>query len=193
LERTFLGEEDFRALLDERGVLRSGSLPPPPSSSSYLVFAQRDDARLDIAALQSHAKRFFGVKLGLTVTKHYTTDAVEVDAARFVVAEADGTPLGTRLCYGRRTEPDDLTAAEMAERRQGTYGMALLAQRCPMVWLVTRESSEDRAALTIATVFASVLLGPILASPHDAPTGQEELFGVRTARTKLEGRGSPYR
>jgi hypothetical protein len=55
------------------------------------------------------------------------------------------------------------------------------------VWLVVREADDDRAALTIAAVLASMLLGPIL-----APDGRE-IFGVRTARLKLEGRPSPYR
>jgi hypothetical protein len=65
--------------------------------------------------------------------------------------------------------------------------MALLAQRCRTVWLVTRETDDDRVSLGIAAIFASVLLGPIL-----APTG-DELFGVRTARAKLEGQPRPYR
>jgi hypothetical protein len=55
------------------------------------------------------------------------------------------------------------------------------------VWLVVRESPDDRVALTLAAILASALLGPVL-----APEG-DELFGVRTARLKLEGRARPYR
>jgi hypothetical protein len=65
--------------------------------------------------------------------------------------------------------------------------MSLLAQRCEVVWLVTFESDDDRVALTIAAILASTLLGPIL-----SPAG-DEVFGVRTARMKLEGRPRPYR
>jgi hypothetical protein len=55
------------------------------------------------------------------------------------------------------------------------------------VWLVARESEDDRVALTIAAILASSLLGPIL-----TPAG-DELIGVRSARMKLEGRARPYR
>lgn len=74
--------------------------------------------------------------------------------------------------------------------------MSLLAERCKMLWLVMIEGDAgasapdpdaDRVALTIAAILASSLLGPIL-----SPNG-DELFGVRTARLKLERRAQPYR
>ena len=184
---TALGEERFRELLDERGVLRPDALAPPDPSAAYTVFAQRSDAMLDVAALRNHAVRFFEAKLGLTVDKRYGHDAPQTDAARVVLATNDGSASGTRLCFGRRARGPDHAAAEAAERVQGSNGMALLAQRCGTVWLVVRESDDDRVALTIAAIFASSMLGPIL-----GPEG-DELFGVRTARMKLEGRPSPYR
>ena len=173
-------------MLDERGVLRPGALVPPERSAGYSVFVQRDDAVLDVAALKGHAARFFGAKLGLTVEKKYR-EPPPTDAARVVLASDDGTASGTRLCFGRRASPADHDAAEAAERAQGTHGMALLARRCATVWVVVRETEDDRVALTIATVLASSMLGPIL-----SPEG-DELFGVRTGRLKLEGRASPYR
>jgi hypothetical protein len=171
-----LGEQRFREMLDE-----------PDRSATFTVFAQQPNAALDIAALKAHAARFFAAKLGLTVDKSYGAEPPEVDAARIVLASDDGMAAGTRLCFARRTVGADLAAAEDAERVQRTHGMALLAQRCPMVWLVVRESPDDRVALTLAAILASALLGPIL-----APEG-DELFGVRTARLKLEGRARPYR
>jgi hypothetical protein len=48
------------------------------------------------------------------------------------------------------------------------------------VWLISVEDETDPAALRIAAIVASVVLGPIL-----SPQGTE-LFGVRTARLKLE-------
>lgn len=180
-------EEAFRALLDEHGILRHGSLAPPERSAAFTVFAQRTDAAIDIAALTTQAHRFFGAKLGLTVDKRYGITSPESDAARFVLASDDGSTSGTRLCFGRRADADDYAAAELAERAQQTYGMSLLAQRCKTVWLVTCEIADDRVALTIAALLASAWLGPIL-----APSGGE-LFGVRTARMKLEGQPRPYR
>ena len=54
------------------------------------------------------------------------------------------------------------------------------------MWIVECEGAQDRAALFIAAIFASVFLGPILSADG-------ELFGVRTARLKLEVKPSPYR
>jgi hypothetical protein len=184
--RSHLDEESFRALLDRDGLLRSEALAAPARDAAFTVFAQREDARLDVAAIQQNASRFFAAKIGLTVDKTYAA-APFVDAARVVLATDDGTAAGTRLCYGRPANASDHAAAEQAERAQGTSGMSLLAQRCKTVWLVVRESDDDRAALTIAAIFASVMLGPIL-----APDGQR-LFGVRSARLELERHASPYR
>ena len=184
---TVFGEERFRDLLDERGVLRSGALAPPDPRAAYTVFVQRSGAALDVAALKNHAARFFAAKLGLTVEKKYWDEPPVVDVARIVLASEDGTASGTRLCFGRAATSADHDAAEEAERAQQTHGMALLARRCPTVWLVVRETEDDRVALTLAAILASSMLGPIL-----SPEG-DELFGVRTARLKLEGRASPYR
>jgi hypothetical protein len=183
-----MGEDAFRELLDpSTGLLRSGALRAPERTTAFTVFAQRPDAALDVAALRTQASRFFATKIGLTVDKQYDAFTPDTDAARIVVSSDDGTASGTRLVFGRPVHPADLVAAEEAERAQNTSGMALLAQRCPTVWLVVREADDDRVSLTIAAIFASVFLGPIL-----SPKG-DELFGVRTARMKLEGHARPYR
>ncbi|MBX3228221.1 MAG: hypothetical protein KIT84_26650 [Labilithrix sp.] len=180
-----MDEQTFRELLDPRGILRPGALAPPPLSAGYTVFAQPGTAALDVEALKARAARFFGAKLGLTVEKKYGFDMPTADAARIVLAADDGTAAGTRLCYGRPVERSDLDAAERGD--PNATGMFLLAQRCPTLWIVSREMDDDRVALTIAAVMASILLGPIL-SP-----GGDELFGVKTARLKLEARAAPYR
>jgi hypothetical protein len=184
---TALTEEDFRELLDSHGVLRAGALTLPERSSCYAVFAQRPDVRLDIEALKRQGEQFFATKIGLTVDKRYEDAAPQVDAARIVIAGGDGTVAGTRLCFGREVEAGDLAAAEEAERAMGTYGLSLLAQRCKTIWMIVPDTDEDRPALTLAAIFASTMLGPIL-SP-----GGLEIYGVRGARLKLEGRASPYR
>jgi hypothetical protein len=182
-----MSEERFRALLDERGILRADALAAPDLGTSYAVFAQRSHAVLDIPALKAQASRFFSAKLGLSVDKDYAEGSPSIDVAHVMLAANDGKTSGTRLCFGRPAGDADLTAADNAERVQNTYGMAVLARRCPTIWQVVRETDDDRVALTIAAIFASVLLGPIL-SPD-----QDELFGVRTARMKLERSASPYR
>lgn len=185
-----MNEETFRELLDENGILRRGALAAPPREAAFTVFSQQRAPMLEVGRLRQQATRFFAAKLGLTVEKRYGGELPAEDATRVVLATNDGTASGTRLVFGRPRDDADLRAAEDVERSgagASSSGMSLLAQRCPTVWLVAYESDDDRVALTIAAIFASVFLGPIL-SPS-----QTELFGVRTARLKLEGRASPYR
>lgn len=180
-------DDELRALLDARGLLRDGALEAPARSTAFTVFAQRTDARLEVDAWERHAAQFFSTRVGLVVEKRYGEDAPPiVDAARVVVAPSDAPP-GTRLCFARPREDDDLDAAESADIRAGSPGLGLLAKRCGYVWLVAAEGDDDRLALLLAAIVASVVLGPIL-SPDQA-----SLFGVRSARAKLDARGSAYR
>ncbi len=87
----------------------------------------------------------------------------------------------SRPAFARPRDQDDLALATAAEARTSHTGLVLLARRCPLVWMVVRESREDVPALRLAAILASVLLGPIL----DVAGG--ELFGVKTARSKLGG------
>jgi hypothetical protein len=179
-------EAEFRELLDDYGILRPGGLEPPQRSAAFTVFAQRTDARLETDLWARHASQFFESELKLTAAKRYVFDPPQVDAAHVVITTPQGLE-ATRLCYVRPRENDDLRAAEVADSRAGNPGMSGLARRCKMVWLVELEGEEDEAALRIAAILASVVLGPIL-----SPDG-EELFGVRTARAKLEKVAAPYR
>jgi hypothetical protein len=81
----------------------------------------------------------------------------------------------------------DLDLADQAEARAGGGGLALLARRCPTVWRLARDGVQDAAALRIAAILASVLLGPVLDPTVPA------LFGVKTARERLEALGEPLR
>jgi hypothetical protein len=78
-----------------------------------------------------------------------------------------------------------LAAAEEAERRVGAAGLAALARRCGVVWVVGTEATDgseaegDRVALRLAGVLAGVLLGPIVGP------GGAGIFGPKTARERL--------
>ena len=133
------------------------------------VFSQRPEARVDFDAWRLNAERFFGATLGLA-------ELAAVDEARLVLEGA------TRRVRGRPREEADLRDALAAEQRSGFTGMYDLARRCGSVWTVERQGAGDRVALLAAAVMASVMLGPILVD--------DELFGVRTARSKLERLGS---
>jgi hypothetical protein len=157
---------------------------PPSLDDALLVFAQCTNARIDIVSWNAHAERFFATKIGLAQEKRYAPDAPapRVDKAQFVVAPAGEEP-GVRSAFARPREARDLALAEAADARAGAAGLALVARRCDTVWLVARDADEDRLALRLAALLASVLLGPIL----DCKAG--ELFGVKTARAKIEAMG----
>lgn len=182
-----MDDETFRSHLGPDGVLRPGiELTAPDPSQAYVVFAQRPDARFELAQLRTNAERFFGTTLGLTVPKKYVGHWPDTDAAMVVLGPST-VPGGVRFCWGHARTDAEIDAAQAAEMRVGYMGLFDLARRCKTTWLITVESPGDRTALLLAAIFASVLLGPIL-SP-----GGEELFGVRTARLKLEESGDTYR
>jgi hypothetical protein len=182
-----MDDETFRSSVGPNGVLRPGTaLSAPDPSQAYVVFAQRPDARFELVQLRQNAERFFGTTLGLTIPKTYAGEWPDTDAA-MVVLGPSAVPGGVRFCWGHPRGDAELDAAQAAETRAGYSGMFDLARRCQTTWLIAVESSLDRTALLLAAIFASVLLGPIL-SP-----GGESLFGVRTARMKLEESGDTYR
>ena len=152
-----------------------------------MVFAQRADARVEIDAWRAHAARFFTTRIGLAEDKRYDPDAPapRVDSARFVVAPPGESP-GIRTAFARPRDDEDLALAEAADARAGGTGLALLARRCPTVWLVAlvaREGNDDTLALHLAAILASALLGPIL------EVRKGELYGVKTAREKIKSSG----
>ena len=156
-------------------------MPDADRETALLVFSQRGDARIDVDAWGAHAERFFATRLGLAEERRYEAGAPfpSTDDARFVIAPTGGAP-GIRAVHARPRGDADLALADALDARLGGTGLALLARRCPTVWLVHRESDADALALRLAAILASALLGPIL----DAR--RAELYGVKTARAKLE-------
>ena len=144
-----------------------GSMEEAPEPRTYLVFAQPDDAAMPLAALAQHARRFFDAELVLG------------NDDRITIVARGGEP-ATRRATTRPAEAADLAAAQAFELRVCYTGLADLAKRCPTVWLISCERGDDRVALLLAAIVASVVLGPILSPERD------ELFGVKTARLKLE-------
>jgi hypothetical protein len=140
----------------------------------YLVFSQQSSGA-DVDAWNAHAMRFFQARLGWAEPPGLTPDGANL---RVVVTPSTGAP-GILAVHGRKRDAQDLALADAAESRVGGGGLALLARRCPTVWLVDRRHDDDALALRLAAILASALLGPIL----DVRT--LDLFGVKTARAKL--------
>ncbi|HEY6464317.1 MAG TPA: hypothetical protein VIY73_29315 [Polyangiaceae bacterium] len=140
---------------------------PLASSGVFLVFSSTRALVMDPGAWDAHAQRFFRTRL--LGTPEGT-----------VRVEPKGEAQGDRVVTWRDAEAGDYALAEEGERRAGGGGLAGLARRCPAVWVVERTSRDDRLALRLAMILASVHLGPIV--DPDGP----ELFGVKTARAKLD-------
>jgi hypothetical protein len=136
----------------------------------FVVFSQTASARVDLAGWDAHAQRFFRTELISA-----PPDSADHAAIRVMPR---GETAGVRRVRARPREPEDLELAEAADAA-GT-GLALLARRCPTVWLVEREQDDDLLALRLAAILASVGLGPIL----DARV--PELLGVKSARARFE-------
>ncbi|HEY1956364.1 MAG TPA: hypothetical protein VGH28_12145 [Polyangiaceae bacterium] len=130
----------------------------------FRVFAQADTPRLQLAAWQRNAERFF--------SETFDVEEPSDTSARVVIATA------RRVVTARSREEADLrdALADEPARSNGLYDLA--ERRCRVVFEVERQAADDRAGLLLAAAIASVALGPIL--------GERELFGVRTAREKLE-------
>ena len=141
----------------------------------YLVFAQRPSATAEIDAWDAQAARFFAARVGLAESPRGDSNALEL---KLVVAPERGSP-GVVALLGRRREAEDLAAADAAEALAGGGGLAQLARRCETVWWVDSPNEPDAAALLLAAILASTMLGPIL------ETRTRDLFGVKTARAKL--------
>ncbi len=142
-------------------------------AEAYLVFSQRPDTGVDLAGWDAHARRFFGA----AVTTSAEGDRLAVTPREEVAA--------LRVVKARPATAEDHALAAAAEARMGGGGLGSLAQRCPTVWEVVREAEPDPAALRVAALLSGVLLGPVV------DPGVPEIFGVKTAREKLERLAAP--
>jgi hypothetical protein len=146
---------------------------------AYRVFAQRAPGELDLAACDAQARRFFAATLEAGPEGHVVITTVARGGGG-PDAGADAKIAQARAIVGRAASDADRAMADEAEARAGGGGLAGLARRCAAVWEVERRGDDDTAALRIAALLASVMLGPIV-----DPIGPA-IFGVKTARERLE-------
>ena len=150
-----------------------------------LVFAQQLDARIEIAAWNAQATRFFATRLGLAAAQaHAPATPAPRTATTSLVIAPDGCAPGIRSLSARPRDPRDLAQADEAEARAAPEAESLATPHAPPLphgmARDARSQSRPPHALRLAAILASLLLGPIL-----DPSGPE-IFGVKTARAYLE-------
>ena len=164
---------------DENGWL-IGTVEPEPASQCHSILAPDASSMIAGERLRHQAHKFFGLDLRLETPKLYP---------------GGGWPSTDRavFCVGRLRHPDKrqvaITTLPLSSapelRRQATEvgarvgaGLDVLVARATRLWQIPGPV-DDPFALALATVFASVLLGPVL------PPSVDTVFGVKTARQRL--------
>ncbi len=145
----------------------------------FVVFSQREEVAFPESELVHRAEKFFATKVGLREPAKRDEAAGELHGT-FVVLEKGRSSRLVDLVIRSRSESDGALVA--ANAAANSNGLKLLSDRCPAVYEVHGE--DPRATLLIAAILASVALGPAV-SLEDG-----EVFGVKTAREKLENLAS---
>jgi len=145
------------------------------------VFSQQPDLVAALPKLLAHARRFFAAELDvLSASAAERPDlAHAVVSLRLESARYPGS--GSFRLESRPATDADREAATAAEARGKAGGMALLAGRCPVLWIITPQTDASGSAeLQLSALLASVALGPVL------PSDESTLYGVRGAMERAE-------
>lgn len=154
----------------------------------WTLFAAEAEARIDLPLWTAQARSLVRAQLALVevITDPGGRLPREATVTFLIRHESD-----TLKASGVRVHTLPLTdlprASEVASdavRAIGGAGMDFLVARAQRVWMVETGHSRDvRAPLAVAAVLAGVLLAPIV------PPEGGVIFGLKTARTKLETQG----
>jgi hypothetical protein len=145
------------------------------------VFSQQPDLIAALPQLLAHARRFFSAQLEVLSASPPERSELAVARVSLRLESARYPGRGTFQVDTRPTIAQDLAAAERAEARGRAGGMAQLASRCLVVWIVTPDGVVSGSAeLQLSALLASVALGPVL------PADESTLYGVRGAMERAE-------
>jgi post-segregation antitoxin (ccd killing protein) len=155
------------------------------TAPAWLILSPEPDARVDAARWAHQAATFFKLELEVLTTKRYPSGAVPLADVLDVAIGRAPEPLATvrivtvpieRVPEARRRGLDAAAAI-------GGAGMDALVLRARRLWQIEDVEDRPEAALAVAAVLASVLLGPIVPPSGDA------IFGVKGAREWLARMG----
>jgi hypothetical protein len=148
------------------------------------VFSQQPDLVAALPQLLQHARRFFAAELDVLAASSGDRADVTVADVTLTFASSRYPGRGTFRLESRAATADDRFDADAAEVAGKAGGMALLAARCPAVWLIHPQPDVTGSAeLQLSALLASVALGPVL------PADRSTLYGVRGAMERAEKAG----
>ncbi len=169
--------------MDENGWAK-GAIAPL-AEAAWSILSPEPDARVDAARWAHQAATFFKLELEVLTPKRYPSGAMPLaDEIEIAIGRAGEDKAKVRVV----TVPID--RAPEARRRGldaamaiGGAGMDALVLRAKRLWQIEDDADRPEAALAIAAVLASLLLGPIVPPSGDA------IFGVKGARERLDRLG----
>jgi len=148
---------------------------------STRVFSQEPDLIGALPKLMAHARRFFAAELEVLAASPAERPELMQAFVNLHFESGRYPGSGTFRIESRPTVADDRFAAEAAEARGLAGGMASLAERCPVLWVITPEGeTSGTAELQLSALLASVALGPVM------PGDESTLYGVRGAMERAE-------
>jgi len=168
-------------------------LPALSIDRAWSLLAAPALPRLDVPRLRQQARTFFEAELAVVQTISDPTGllpdraSIEIDIAP--LREATKTTRVRLITLPLIEAPAVRAAADEGVAAIGGAGFDALVPKATRLWQVdTRlvQGSDERVAIVLAGVLASVLLSPIV------PPGGRTIFGVKGARLRLESLRWPH-
>jgi post-segregation antitoxin (ccd killing protein) len=169
--------------VDENGWA-TGAITPL-AGPVWSILSPELEARVDSARWAHQAATFFKLELEVLTPKRYPSGAAPLaDEIEIAIGRAGEDKARVRVVtVPLDRAPEARRRGLEAARAIGGAGMDALVLRAKRLWQVEACEARPEAALAIAAVLASLLLGPIVPPSGDA------IFGVKGARERLERLG----
>ena len=160
-----------------------GDVAPLAVDAAYAMLAPELTSMLAAERLRHQAQRFFRIDLDLLTKKRYPGGGFpRVDRACFSITHDGDTREVEVITMPKERAPEiALAAVEAADAVRA--GFEALVARTQRVWQVPAANADDPYPLALTLVLASVFLAPVM------PPGGGTVFGVKTARLRLEAHG----
>jgi hypothetical protein len=170
----------------------TGAISPLPTAQSFSLLAPEPSPRIDAGRWAHQARTSLRAVLELAQPKRYPSatmplaDAVHVTVVHLDAVETARPTQVLVLTLPLDRAPAVRAAAVAGAEAIGGAGFDVLVTRGQRLWQVSdavEEGGDRRAPLAVAAMLAAVYLAPIV------PPGGGTIFGLKTARQRLEALG----